>query len=849
MADSSGRNIIGARRVPSSTLNEDYYTYIRSGGSGGGGAPGSGSYHAGSQHQPQHSLRPVESRFSLREQFSTTRREIEFGFDDASSIFAPSTFTSEASLENDLDDIVAVNDPSSSSLMPPPPRSSQHKPPVQRTHYELLCLPNDPSLTPNDIRRAFHRAVQNLCVDRQPQRLQLAAASYLGQVQIAFETLIEPYKRAEYDMSLAGGGNSSILDQDAAAYQASVLEQYMLYGPGGLRTTTDLGMRVDSTSLFAPEGQKKGPNILDFSLRQSVTTDLPALREPLERAITLVQDLNEVNIQPSSVPTKRPVHRVHPTLTVTGSTHGLMDESSKFATVLSEPYRPPGPSIHGARRLDQLLTSRFLPGLNIITRQELFLHNGNKPMPAPPYPARDSIPDSVLEQELEILPVPCVTLRAGHSISFPPEKDPEPLNIEVSVQKPLLVSFQKPTIGLALDKKLGPGRAFLVADAGDWDWNIWPAPRECRELSKFSKTSGGGRYLQNINFKSASPFRNAPTVEVGYAFGGHADEMGVRSGTSRAFTRPSERGLRGMDDYDVSIIRNGSGDGHGYGSWTISTGLSSDTAAGYLRYGKDLFTPSSPSSISSKISRTAPIKKTGFQTEIEVAATAPSKSLSSIFTAQGRKGGDILLAFRTLKYIGRFTKIGFEVGLTANNLHLSLYWSRLGQRISIPFLIASSGHGGGASLIGSKLAFWSTVVPFAAMAIWEGFLKRAWVDRQKKQAGAVSSGGAAGEEETHSSLVAEQRAEADELTVLLATGAENRQKMERQRGGLVILSAKYGVLAHFLRGQRPDLQPQLLGFWDPAPEADGEKTLWVKYMYRGKESVVEVGEGEGLSLP
>lgn len=930
MADSSGRNIIGARRVPSTSLNEDYYTYVRSGGNGGG-APGSGSYHSGSQQQqPQHSLRPAESRFSLREQFSTTRREIEFGFDDASSIFAPSTFASEAGLENDLDETAAVNEPSSSSLMPPPPRPSRYRPPVQRSHYELLCLPNDASLTPNDIRRAFHRAVQNLCVDRQPKRLQLAAASYLGQVQIAFETLIEPYKRAEYGMLLVEGEEFLTFDQDAAAYQASVLEQYMLHGPGGLRTTTDLGMRVDTTSLFTPTGQRpirNGPGILDLSLRQSITADLPALKEPLEHAATAIRDLAEKNIQSSSASTKRPAYRVHPTLTVTGSTHGLLDESFKLSSVLRDPYRPPGPAIHGARRLDQLLTSRLLPGLNVTSRQELFLRNDSNT--APTVPAHDGVPDSVLEQELEILPFPSVTFRAGHSIKLP-EKDKDPLNIEVSVQKSLLnTSSTIPTIGLALDKKIGPGTAFLVVDAGDPDWawnNIWPisTPRECRELSKFSKTSGG-RYLQNIGSKNHSgstnrtnPFRNAPTLEIGYAFGEHADKMGARAGTNRAFTRPSERGLRGMDDFDVSGVHGGDSARRG-GSWTISTGLSSGAAAAYLRYGKDLFTSPS-SSVSPKIPRTAPIKKSGLRTEIELGAATPSKSLSSIFTAPGRRGGDILLAFRTLKYIGRFTKIGFEVGLTANNLHLSLYWSRLGQRISIPFLIAATGGSRSTGLLGGKggkLVFWTTVVPFAAMALWEGFLRRAWSNRKKpkqgkkpeeegaekqkkrekllkllkggdkkeKQARAASGGVV---DEDASSLVAQQRAEADELTVILATGVENRQKIERQRGGLVILSAKYGVLSGFLKGQQPHPQLQglgaedeteneiadvtvalaaivdeegrlnlpaglnkgkLLGFWDPAPSSDGNKTLWVKYLYRGKESVVEVGEGEGLNLP
>ncbi|KAK4216556.1 hypothetical protein QBC37DRAFT_279147 [Rhypophila decipiens] len=821
MADSSsGRNIAGARRVPSAALSEDYYNFVRSGGNGG--APGA---HHGPQQQ--HSLRPMESRFSLREQFSTTRREIDFGFDDTSSIYERSILASEADVENELEDTVVVNE--GSSFMPPPPRPS-HNPPIQRSHYELLCLPNDPSLTPNDIRRAFHRVVQNLCVDRQPQRLQLAAASYLGQVQIAFETLIEPYKRAEYDMSLAEKpkkhSESSTSDQDAAAYQASLLEQYVLLGPGGpggLRTTTDLGMRVDARSMF---DSTRKDRILDLSLRQSITTKLSALQEPLENIVRCLPILAERTLDLQ--PTNREVHRVNPTLTITGSTHGLLDEPFKLGSVLRDPYQPPGPSIHGRRRLEQLLFSRFLPGLHMAARQELFTDKGN----ATPY--------SVLEQELEILPFPSVTLRAGQSLVIP-DNPTEPLNIEVSVQKPLISSSSSslaaatsPTIGLALDKKLGPGTAFLVVDGGNsWPWtSTTTGDMECRQLSKFSEMTSSpstGRFIQKMNSQNANHlFHNARTVEIGYAFEQHANVMGLSSGSEQAFTRPSERGLRGLDR-DVSLygchdgsITNSQNSG---GSWTVSTGLTFGTVAGYLRYGKDLLT-SPPSSTT---------------------ITASSSSQDS------SRGSDILLAFRTLKYIGRFTKIGLELAVTTNNLHLSIYWSRLGQRMSIPFLLVA---GGGARSSG-KLVFLISVLPFTALAIWDGFLKPFWRARKARVEVFSSSPDyddseieiECGTMEVEAELVAQRRAEADELTVILATGVEGRQRGERQRGGLVILSAKYGVLLHIPAGLD---KGRLLGFWDPAAPTWSlrrDKTLWIRYLYRGRESVVEVGAGEAVCLP
>ena len=122
--------------------------------------------------------------------------------------------------------------------------------------------------------------------------------------------------------------------------------------------------------------------------------------------------------------------------------------------------------------------------------------------------------------------------------------------------------------------------------------------------------------------------------------------------------------------------------------------------------------------------------------------------------------------------------------------------------------------------------------------------------------------------------VSRRRYEADNLTVLLAQPVEARQKRQMAVGGLVILSAKFGIpdeqgawagakvadvtiaLAALIddvtdggrlvipKGVRKSRVP---GFWDPAPGQ--EKTLHVAYSWKGAETFVDVQGREELVLP
>ena len=775
-----------------------------------------------------HSLRPADSRFSLNEHFAASRREYEFGYDDASSILDRA---SVLDLDDQEDTVVLDGvQPStpSGSLRARPPHTV-----VDRNFYEILCLPRSASLSPVEIRRAYRRLVKILSVDTLPSRWTPVSEALLDTVQVAFETLIEPYRRVDYDISAIDSDSDDDKVDDFGYLDLSPQEScsllpeeaYLSLTHGETRTTTDLGLRLEPRSPFsnssrgALRSKWQPATPLDFSLRQSTTLSMPLVGHEVRRLLSFAESI----ILPKMLPGKSaiPIRLSDPSIQVTGSIHGLLDEPFRLSSSYPSRYQPPGPSVHGSRRLEQLTLSRFLPSVGLKLRQGLFWREPSS-IAVEPAPLLSPVtPDTVFEQEIELLSDPAVTSRIATSLDLP--DGGEPLEVEACAKQPFSSGqgTSGSSMGLAVHRRVAGGTAFVTIDAGDW--TLRPAP-ECAHLFKFSKAA---KHLAS----RVAPIRNAPTVEAGYTFSSY--DMGLRAG--RGFTKPAGRGVRSMD-FEVDLDSGG--------SWTASLGATADTLATYLRYGQDLFSSLTPSQTSSLPPGNHTHRSAGIRAEVELGATTQQ---------------DVFIALRALKRVGRFTKLGFEIGIAPANLHLSLYWSRLGQRISLPLLLATKPH------LNTEAVFWTTVAPFLGLAAaellyWRPASNAAAKKRRRRKAKGV------GEPPPLQEYIAARRAEADELTVVLAGGVEPRQRLERQGGGLVVLSAKYGV-----RGAAPEevadvtvavaalvddgrlaipaglRKSRLFGFWDPAPRRT--KVLSVRYSYQGKEQSVEVCGRDELRLP
>ena len=566
------------------------------------------------------------------------------------------------------------------------------------------------------------------------------------------------------------------------------------------------------------------------------------------------------------------------------------DGGPEILPPLGDRYQPLLSEVLGPARIAQLLHARASGCVVVGYRQEFWTQRAMAaaiaargaagPASSAPWPPP---PTFIIDVQTEVLPRMAMTTRIAHSIPTLPVSvrnvetrlfgapSTQPVNVEVMVQgaepvslwgaasPPLLSTLVStvtgrapvPRLGLAVSRRVGAcGNLFLCADSG----NTW-----------WSSSSSASSLLAPLV---------SPMVEVGYSIGPH--ELGMHAGNP--LTGPSDRGLKGVDIDMNSLARpvdpaNSAGKATDavvapHGTWTISTATSGlGSMATYVRYGRTVFlTPlwrSPPTRLSADVKKRTRQRHTpqrALRVEAELcSADSLLPRVFSVPSSDGYLAVRVLAPFRwwgirsgwasnTATGFSSTTpanttppKLGIEIalsgggsGLNGGNgaVHVSLYWSRMGQRLKLPFLFLPSG--GASSLSAGKLFFWAAVAPVAAMAVrelaqiyWRAAKLRFRAVQKRRKArmdlkkgiaaandhdpdhGENDNGGNFVFDEVEDRVITRHRAEADELTMILATSVDAQKLLERKMVNasgsslednesprddeLVILSAKYGV--------------------------------------------------------
>ncbi|KAL1882265.1 hypothetical protein Daus18300_000751 [Diaporthe australafricana] len=847
------------------------------------------------------SLRSVGSRVSLSDQFATTRREYEFGFDDGASFI-----TTDAEAETDQDDTLTGTGSFDGVVVTPPashrgtrnaPRQSEAER-MRRSHYELLAISPGDEIPERDIRRAYFRLCDILRSENILAQHQDVAERYFVHVQLAFETLIAKHSRDDYDASalddeleeaalLSGDEDGDAFNDDTrqARQTSPRLVQELRRQQG--RESTDVGVHLDVNvpSHRQLHLQRRIPANLSFT--QTSITSIPAVGQFLQPKLRQIRKtLSGATPSDAANDEKSELYCTTPTVTVTSSIFATDARDSLLPppSVLGRPQDPHADPFPKDRHL-QWFSFFFAPTLNLKLRQELFLREDGLSEAA----LRRTLPDAVVEIETDALNAASLTARASHVLRFNRDDGVddqlvEPLHTEasVSVSRALPAASYKPRFGLGLHRRVGGrngGTVFACADSGTP--SIWEtmSPSSLfkesvrRRLDKDSTGASWRNYMDQVSQLLRS-YYSPPTLEVGYKFGGFSeDTLGLRSG--RAFTKPAGPGLRRLDD---SVDLSGPGKG---GSWTISGALTSGGVAGYLRFGRNLLSSPAKPEHSLIPNRLRGLLGCRFEAELSTYKSRPHNVRGRI-RSLGRSEIS-QLSVRGLKKFGKSSRAGLEMSVnsTGSTVVLSLYHSTKNKSLTVPLMLFRDQPSHHQFL--TKVLLWAGFLPALALAVIDhsrSFLPQADTasqDEKNRRSQAIQK------------YIAARRAEADDLVTILAEPVSQRQRVQRERGGLVILSAKYGVILDGPPAPPPNGGPggaihlgpnwasseevadvtvalaalvdddgslripeglrksRLLGFWDPSPRRT--KCLLVRYVFRGQEKVREVmGRGE-LALP
>lgn len=810
---------------------------------------GRNSYRGRNAHLLPHDLRTEHSRYSLNEQFAASRQEFEFGEEDENDILEPAPEISSspppsAGFEEDETD--DLTDAEVNRLL----RTNDDE---SADYYTLLGLPRDPAPTEAQIRAAYHRLSLAFHPDKQPPYLKDAAEMHFTRLRRAYETLIEPRKRVIYDLegeegvqneyrqggAMGPGGESERQISSVKVMNPKEFKKWFLgvmYGRERRaiealvqhNTMLNIGVNargnfVNQVRIVSVDGNHKRmiPSdrlcLQEVGIQSSFTLPMPSLGRLLEAQIPSAKQLlqnREVYLDydeeiESGDSWVNALGPSVPKLTISGGVSGQLDEN--FTVSERDAFYD---------RSYSMTTEQITIGAKLQHSFPEQVDTG----------ASNSIASRLqgidLEIEAAMLPHPAfITFGLGKAMSFVSDTRPFYLHVATIVKDfPML---KPPEVEVNITRGLGlrsRPQCYLMWRSGEW---LWP--------------SFIGPLLHGVDHPN-------PAFLARWFASGRASPI-MKLG---AIWMPQERSLN-EDDPDADPFELAPGGG--IPGPTTNAALVASPGQVHLEvsHSIDLFTRYDEPPVRSRIlnsgaalSSSPPVLRKSRGLRLELAGSLGLPAILDVSMTGKRR-------------VGTFSTLGLGVGINQiMGLYCSLSWSRLGQNISVPIALIPLEQTTTTAIL------CAVGVPWALYATLEFVVCRPAQRHRRKRL--IKS-----QRAKLRSTIAERRKEAAQAVVLMYPSVAYRQEREREAGGLVILSAFYGV-----RGAKPGSwkdgavadvnvalaalvddgqlslargldKSRLIGFWDPSPLE--RKVLEVKYLFGGRQHRVEVRGNQGLVLP
>ncbi|OBT74109.1 hypothetical protein VF21_07105 [Pseudogymnoascus sp. 05NY08] len=809
-------------------------------------------------------LRAMNSRYSLNEQFASSRQEFQFGDEDEdesdsteSTPNIPPAPTAAAVPEEDEDESDSEEPTPSIPSIPTATTASPEEESFQNVsdaeirqllqankdefvdHYAILGLSRDPPPTATQIKAAYHRLSLAFHPDKQPHHLKGSAERHFARLRLAYETLSEPRKRVIYDIegeegvrneygeggAMGPGGESKNQISSVKAMSAEEFKAWFL-GVLKRRERSAIEALVDHHAKF-----KIGFDASDNFLRQTRVVRNGGVEILLPDQCLRIQEIGLDSSFTLPLPRLGQLFEM-PVSQLFRRKSGSLSEEEDEAELnnWSDTLGPSVPkfTITGAvsgdvndivaivARSDASLPPLFNRQYVMASPQIGFgaaLHHtfptllGNSSSNS----IASLLQGTGFRLETNILPHPAsVSLSLEKSVCIIPDTTPFGVAVTTTIGDSPII--RPPEIFILIQRALGlrgNPRGYFVWTSGEKEWP-----------SSISQSLAGAA---PSNFAYIARWltqgRKVPMMKIGADWKFNGDAIG---------------------DDDESVAAS-SGANVYVEAHTKSTQLA-------ISYFCDVFSRYNEPPVRSRISNSGEVipqapglhvrESRGIRLEVEAKVGFPA-TLGASITGTRR--------------IGSFTSIGLSVGVAQSwGLYCSFSWSRLRQNISIPVALLPLED------VTTSAVLLAVGIPWALYTTLEFAVIRPRIRSKRRRL--LKSQRAKLKQN-----IAKKREEAEQVMSLMVPSVEHRQAQARRSGGLVILSASYGTkgrdgvlvdvttaLASLVDSDQLNIprsvdRNKLTGFWDPAPLSS--KVLVVKYLFGGKEHFVEVGGSQSLIIP
>lgn len=449
--------------------------------------------------------------------------------------------------------------------------------------------------------------------------------------------------------------------------------------------------------------------------------------------------------------------------------------------------------------------------------------------------------------------LPSSVLRTAVTRSFLPVKGAEPFEVCMQTTYHENVFRVPPTVDFSVSRQLGPRQYGNIAlSSGMW---FWPSVLQ-DSVGQFVKL--GARTNDTLQMTGHSNCRISFTSSAAY------DDPAVNMDDSGAFS----------SDHSTTAIDKSGPLGE---AWGLELGSSPFGAMLSINYGRNLFRGQMRPPAQSEWSK---VEHHVHQSLSTLQPQAVRLDLQGSLSLDGSFGWMV----KGSRAVGEFSRVGVGVGVQGpRGLVVSVSWNRLGQSINVPIAVCPL------DLVNADVITAAIAIPWAIYTAFHYGVIQPQVKRRHKEAFSEKR-----KELTR--LTRDRKAESRRDIELMTARVNRRQEVERERDGLIVLEATYGVLQRSRRDETTmsrkttasidvtipvaalvqnshliiargvnkvsfilcswapimlvadtTTQSQILGFYDPAPLKS--KALRIRYQFEGREHFSEVKDDETLTCP